>query len=244
MSELKVVIHHSSAEVIEAVAERALRVLEDLTATKAGKPIHISLTGGSAGSRVLAQMVVLASEKEIDWQCTHWWWSDERFVHKLSADRNDLQFDASGLSKFPIPPGNVHRFGDPASTTLEQAVDLYTSELRNHAEFPNAVPRFNLTFLGVGADGHIASLFPHHFTLRSKQICVATEASPKPPLRRISFSVPTINTSERLWLLAVGRDKAEIAKRISAKIGSTERLPATLVRGSDETLLFTDQLLQ
>ena len=158
-AEKRVVISPDPSTLDEAVAARFLsRVAKR---ADEGKLAHIALTGGSMGAAVLAAAARSPRIEKIDWSGVHFWWSDERWVPKGHDDRNEKQSRAALLDALDIPAGNLHVA--PASDDgldLDAAADVHAEELARFAGSEGPWPSFDVCFLGVGPDGHIASLFP------------------------------------------------------------------------------------
>lgn len=228
----QVKVFESKQQLIDAVAERAIAVLRELGGDR--ERIDVCLTGGSVGVGVLAAMKDHPAVAELPLNKLHWWWGDERFVPHDSPDRNALQAQEALLQHLDIPAGHIHAL--PAS---DEGFDLGEAAVVATTELANAEP-FALTFLGVGPDAHVASLFPEHpGTRMSQHGVIAVEDSPKPPPERLSLTYAALNASERIWLVVAGEDKAGA---VSAALGefSPELAPVSAVQGTKETLLFAD----
>ena len=233
-------VYGSKTELIRAVAKRFLTLVEQELTKR--PEVHIVLTGGSVGIGVLAQAAQLLDDTEIDWYRVHFWWGDERWLPLGDAERNDAQAQEAFLDGLGLPPENLHPFASSdAGYSLVEAEAAMNQELANFAAAGQSHPEFSLCFLGVGPDAHIASLFPglpqiHHDTLGT----VAVIDSPKPPSERLSFTLPLINSAERIWLVMAGADKAEA---LQAAVGPVEaaQYPVSAVAGVMETLLFSDR---
>ena len=186
----------------------------------------------------------------VDWSGVHVWWGDERFVPADSPDRNELQAREALLDALPIPADNVHPI--PAERPVldeHTAAAVYAAELARHStaavpeatgQAPPAVPEFDVLLLGVGPDGHVASLFPGHATLRDESRTVVGEPdSPKPPPRRVSLTFPAIRTAREVWLVVAGEDKADaVARALSG--APVEEIPAAGALGTERTLWLVD----
>lgn len=203
---------------------------------------HLVLTGGTVGIALLRQLGLGASA--VDWSDVHIWWGDERFVEAGSPDRNEGQATAALIARIEIPAGNIHRM--PAAVPgldVDKAADLYAAEL---AEFFGVdYPQFDLTLLGVGPDAHVASLFPGLTAIDDiAHTVVAVDDSPKPPPLRVTLTLPSINASRKVWVVAAGADKAE-AIRLglnSPRDAASQRLaPVSAVRGGEETAFYLDE---
>ncbi len=186
---------------------------------------HIVLTGGGAGLSVTSQLAKVAEKiPQQTWTNTHFWWGDERFVESGSVERNDFAIETS-LGRFYIE-SNIHRIpaADAVLSAVESAED-YTRELLDFGTAGNP-PQFALVILGVGPDGHIASLFPGRPELHSPLVAMPVFDSPKPPPIRVTLSFPTLNNSQLTLLLIGGEVKREALMAIMNPAGCVETTPA------------------
>lgn len=240
-NEKRVVISTDSAALADSVAERFVKRLAKCTAD--GKTAHVSLTGGSMGSAVLARAAAQKRIDRVDWSLVHFWWSDERFVAHDADDRNEKQAREALLNDLAIPAENVHAMpaGDDG-IDLDAAADRYAAEL---ARFPQRDgtpwPSFDVCFLGVGADGHIASLFPDRGEiLVTDRVALCVRDSPKPPPERVTLTRPVINGSKRVWLVLAGADKAA-ALGLALAGASYASVPVAGAKGRKRTVFFVDE---
>jgi 6-phosphogluconolactonase len=165
----------------------------------------------------------------LDWSNVHVWWGDERFVEKNSADRNELQAKNALLDHISIPQENLHPF--PASDE-GLSLDEAATEFRKVVEGA----RFDILLLGIGPDGHIASLFPGKNA--AGELVVAEHDSPKPPPQRLSLSYAAINTAIEVWFTVAGADKESA---VATAFGDEpESLPVGRVCGVEKTVWFVD----
>ena len=233
---LEVVVHPDAGMLAEATAARLLVRLLDLQSLRS--PLHVALTGGTVGIATLRAVAASPVRGAVDWSGVHVWWGDERFVPADSADRNELQARQALLDALPIPAGNVH--GIPAEGQAPDehaAAAAYAAEL---ARFGDPVPELDVLLLGVGPDGHVASLFPGHATLHDEVRTVVGEPdSPKPPPRRVSLTYPAIRAAREVWLVVAGEDKAEAVARAVAGAPADE-VPAAGALGTERTLWLVD----
>jgi len=247
----ELVVCAAAPELIAHIDSRFEAVVAELLANQ--KLVHIVLTGGTVG---IALLRPLDASNALDWSRIHVWWGDERWVAAGHADRNEGQATEALLSRLPIPAENIHRF--PASDeglTLDQAARVYQSELESFAsplnrhDFLGATfngseafrtPTFDITFLGIGPDAHVASLFPGLGGIESKNASViAVRDSPKPPAERLSLTLPVINGSARVWVVAAGADKASAVNSAFTETDGVTA-PVSAVHGTVETVFFTD----
>lgn len=231
-SERRVLVHPDAESLAASVAARFLTKVIDLL--DENDSVDICLTGGSTGIAVLAAVGANPAREGIDWSRVAFWWGDERYLPRGDADRNDTQAHAALLDLLPVPAGNLHPFPAPGEhASIEEAADAYAAELGETV--------FDITFLGVGPDGHVASLFPDHPTVRETERRVVAETdSPKPPPQRLSLTLPVINASERVWLVLAGADKAG-ALGLALADANVASVPVAGVRGRRRTVFFVDQ---
>jgi 6-phosphogluconolactonase len=226
-----------------ATAARLLTVLLDAQAAR-GRA-HAVLTGGSSGTATLEAVAASPARDAVDWANVDLWWGDERFLPAGDPDRNETQARAVLLDKLPLDPARVHPipasdgdFGDDVdAAAASYATDLAAAVGPAGSLLPG-VPAFDVLMLGVGPDGHIASLFPGHpgFAVRDSTV-IGVRESPKPPPIRISLTLPALRAARQIWLLAGGESKADAVSRALAG----EDLPAGAVHGTERTLWLLDQ---
>lgn len=235
MAEPLLVIHPGPSRLITLTGARLLTAVQDALAARG--EAHVALTGGSMGSAVVAALADHPAHDVVDWSRVHFWWGDERYLPAGDADRNDTQNDDAGLRSLASGSQNVHRVAGPdAVDSAEESARCYESELRTHAG-----ATFDVTLLGVGPDGHIASLFPGHPMQQDNSgIVVAVHDSPKPPPTRVTLTAECLSRSRQVWFIVSGEGKAEaVAKGVAgvpAQQGSTG-----LVRGRERTLWLIDE---
>jgi 6-phosphogluconolactonase len=221
------------------------QVLEMLTSTLiSAEPMtlhHIVLTGGGAGTSINNRLAEVARKiPEETWARTHFWWGDERFVKSDSPDRNDCGIEAN-LGDFYIG-SNIHRVS--AADQVFSAVDSAEDYARELIKYGSAglPPRFTFVMLGVGPDGHVASLFPRSPQLHLSSIAMPVFDSPKPPPIRVTLSYSTLNNSDCTVLLLAGESKREALAAILESQGRVELTPARGIEAS-ELYAVTDLLV-
>ncbi|GLB66027.1 6-phosphogluconolactonase [Arthrobacter mangrovi] len=243
------VLHiHPDAEILASAVARRLIARLALAQNQHGEA-SVVLTGGSLGINTLRAMATDASRTEVDWQRVDFWWGDERFVAKDSPDRNELQARQALLDSLDIDEDRVHAFGSTDDFgSPHEAAEAYAQELRRAAGRDAddggdglPLPRFDVLLLGVGPDGHIASLFPDMAGIRElDRAAIGVEDSPKPPPQRVSLTLPVINSAEEVWLVVAGEDKA-CATGLALAGANDVQVPAAGARGRQETLWLVDQ---
>ena len=230
-------IFTDKAKLTSGIAGHFTLTVEDLLREK--ELVHVVLTGGTVGIALLRE---IDPENLLDWSRVHLWWGDERFVPAGHPDRNEGQATEALIHRLPIPASNVHRMPAAGSFSLDEAARAYQAELAAFTTDLNPIgaPSFDITFLGVGPDAHIASLFPglEGVTVTDKPV-IGVNNSPKPPPERVSLTLPVLNASQRVWIVAAGADKAEAVKRAVGPADASAA-PVSAVHGQLETILWLD----
>lgn len=219
----------------ESVVEEVLEKLTSVLISADPMELHhIVLTGGRTGLSINSQLGRVAKKiPEHIWANTHFWWGDERFVKADSRERNDFGIEAS-LGDLYIE-SNIHRAAaDDQTHTATSCAEAYANKLIDFGSAGHP-PRFTFVILGVGSDGHIASLFPNTPQLTSHSIAMPVFDSPKPPPIRVTLSFRTLNNSRCTLLLLAGESKREVLANILNPKGQVENTPA---RGIDATELY------
>ena len=243
MSTPEVVVHRDAGMLAKAVAARLVTKLVDAQAARGYA--HVVLTGGGVGTAVLAQLAAAPARDAIDWRRLHVWWGDERFVPDGDPDRNDVGAREALLDHVPVDPALVHRMptsDGPDGDDAEAAAARYAAELAaaTRPEDHGPVPIFDVLMLGLGEDGHVASLFPGQPALYDTRPVVGVHGSPKPPPTRLSLTFPSIRAANEVWIVAAGAAKAAPANLALSGAGEVE-IPAAGARGRQRTLWLLDQ---
>ncbi|MEV4756192.1 6-phosphogluconolactonase [Micromonospora sp. NPDC049559] len=235
------VVHPDRPLLIEAVAARLLVRLVDAQAEHG--QARLVLTGGRVAAAVYRAVAQLPARDAVDWSRVDLWWGDERFLPAGHPDRNETQVREALLDRLPLDPDRVHPMpasDGPDGDDPEAAGRRYAAALAAAGTGGTGLPRFDVLMLGVGEDGHVASLFPGHPALDWTAPVSAVRDSPKPPPVRLTLTLPTINTAHEVWLVAAGTDKSEAAGKALAD-GTASGLPAARVHGTRRTLWLLDR---
>ena len=219
----KKILESADALIAQATSDFA-ELVDELRKSKS--ELTVLLTGGTLGIDFIAAL----GETSVDLTNIHFIFGDERYVPRDHADRDEHQ----ALAVFPGLQRYLIRYPE-ASEKLEEAKQAFSFELENLFG-PMASPsrQIDLTILGMGPDGHIASLFPG---VAHEDAWVVSEAdSPKPPSERLSFSYQALNSSVRVWFLVSGAGKADALRSVYAG-----QLPASKVQGLSETRWYLDK---
>jgi len=225
-----VVVYRDAELLAAATAARLVTALADAQAARG--TASVVLTGGRTGTAVLSAVRTAPARDTVDWSRVDFYWGDERFLPAGDPERNETQARSALLDH--VPASRVHpmapsdgEFGD----NPEAAAEAYAALLP---------ATFDVCLLGVGEEGHTASIFPDspavHETART---VVAVHDCPKPPPTRVSLTLPTIRRAAAVWLMTTGEAKA--AAVASALNGAPEvDLPAAGARGTSETRWLLD----
>lgn len=236
-----VVVHPDPDTLAAGIAARLVTAI--ITAQARRGQAHIALTGGGIGTACLAAVLAEPARAAVDWSRVDFWWSDERFEPAGSDLRNETSARAEFLDHLPVDPSRVHPMpakGGAFGDDVDAAAAGYAAELAASANRGRELPHIDVAMLGVGPDGHVASLFPGHAGLTATGTVIPVRNSPKPPPTRLSFTLATINASAQVWLVADGAAKAEALATALQPPSGTPTLPAGLVHGTADTLALLD----
>jgi 6-phosphogluconolactonase len=240
MSPPTVLVHRTADVLASAVAARLLTQLVDLQST--GRVPSLVLTGGGIADRIHHAVAASAARDAVDWRRVRFWWGDERFLPSGDPDRNETQVRAALLDGLDLDSTLVHPMpADDGSADVDAAAELYAELLRRATspEDHGAVPAFDIVMLGIGPEGHVASLFPERPALYDTRPVVGVHGSPKPPPTRISLTLPSINRGREVWFLAAGESKAR-AVRLALGNAGPMQVPAAGAHGTARTLWLLD----
>ena len=204
------------------------------------------LTGGGIGTQVLVELAAAPARDAVDWRHVDFWWGDERFLPTGDPERNETGARAALLDHVDTDPDRVHPMpasNGPDGPDPEAAAARYASSLRaaSRPEDHSQVPSFDVLMLGIGPEGHVASLFPGMPALYEEQrSVVAVHGAPKPPPTRLSLTLPAINAAREVWIIASGEEKAG-AVRLALSGAGPVQVPAAGARGRQQTLFLLDR---
>ena len=227
-----------------AAAARLVTRLVDVQA--AGRVPRLVLTGGGIGTAVLEQLRAGPARDAVDWGHVDFYWGDERFLTPGDPERNETQARAALLDHLPVDPQRVYPMGadtGTGSSGAEPAAQAYAELLAAHArpEDHGPVPAFDVTLLGMGPEGHTASVFPHSPAVyETERTVVAVHGCPKPPPTRVSLTLPAIRRSVEVWILSTGDTKAAAVAMALGGAGEVA-IPVSGATGTQRTLWLLDR---
>jgi len=237
----KIRILADTEAISRAAAEAIIKDISDCL--QAQDTYSIALSGGSTPRRLYELLANDAKlQVQIPWDRVHFFWGDERHVPPNHPDSNYRMADTALLSKVPIPSTNIHRIKAEDSDADKAAAD-YEQEIRRFFKIDTGqMPRFNCVLLGMGPDGHTASLFPGTSAFEeTKRLAVANWIE-KFQSYRITLTGPLFNNADRILFLVGGMEKADTLKAVLEDDSKTTRFPVQLIQPTHgEVTWFLDQ---
>src|SRR5215472_8702724 len=229
-------------EILANPAALAHHVAEWMTsaALAAEGPFRVSLSGGSTPKTLYGLLASDEFRSHFPWHLVSWYWGDERFVPYDHPESNYRMTREAMLSKAPVPPENIHPVPPPSAGTAEQAAEIYERELQKAygaTALDPGRPLFDITLLGLGPDGHTASLLPGESVLEERKRWVAAVSHGRPEVR-ITMTYPAIESSRHVAFLVAGHEKAAILAAIRA---GGSQVPAARLRPVGELVWFADR---
>jgi 6-phosphogluconolactonase len=219
------VLSNTAAELFAAAARRAIA---------AHGRFAVALAGGETPRRTYELLAAPSFRERVPWQNIHVFWGDERCVPADDPRSNALMARRALLDLVPVQAANIHPI--PCAGDPQQSATDYERLLR--AFFANGPPRFDLVFLGLGEDGHTASLFPGSNALAEKRLWTAVASKSGEEFSRVTLTVPCLNRAEQVVFLVAGATKAPILKEVLAEAPGSAPLPAQLIRPTEGELVW------
>jgi 6-phosphogluconolactonase len=234
-----IVVHSNPTVLAQAVAARLLTSMVD--AQTYGGTASIVVPGGTIGIACLAALRDSPARAAVDWARVEVWWGDERFVAADSPDRNDLQARSALLDA--VPAVRLHpmgALGGPDGDDADAAAARYAAELAAAAPGSARVPEFDVLLLGMGPEGHTASIFPESPAAHDERTVLGVHGCPKPPPTRISMGFTALSSARAVWMIASGVEKAPAVALALSGAGRVQ-VPATGPTGRQQTLWLLDE---
>ena len=215
----------------EAVAEQFSEQLHTWMATN--KSMHIALSGGST-PKIVFDFLARHYKTKIDWNSVFLYWGDERCVPPTDEESNYKMTVGHLLSEVPIPETNIFRI--KGERNPEEEAEAYSKLLAANLPSVADIPQFDLVILGMGDDGHTASIFPHEIALWNSEKNCEVAVHPTSGQKRVSITGKLINNAKRVSFLVTGKGKAEKLEAIVKKTGNYLEYPASLVNPTSKNL--------
>ena len=234
MSHPEVIVHPTPDLLAATTAARLVTTLVDIQAT--GRVPAVALTGGGVGTKVLSFLNSSPARDAVDWGRVDIFWGDERFVPLQDPERNEGQAREALLNHLTLDPARVHAMA-ASDGAFGDDVDAAAAA---YAEIIDGRDGLDLVMLGMGDEGHVASIFPESPAVYDTRPAVAVRNCPKPPPTRVSLTLPTIRRASQVWIITAAASKA--AAVATALAGADEvNLPAAGAVGRFRTLWLLDR---
>jgi 6-phosphogluconolactonase len=239
------VVVHATAEVLAAaVAARLVTRIVDIQT--ASRFASLVLTGGGIGIAVLRELANTQAATAVDWRGLDIYWGDERFLPSGHPERNETQAREALLDRVDVDPARVYPmgtsdgpWGDDPDAAAQAYEDLLQS--RRRPEDRGLAPSFDICCLGIGEEGHVASVFPGSPAIyETERAVTGVRGSPKPPPTRITMTLPAIRCAAEVWLIASGPEKAAAVAMALGGAGEVQ-VPAAGATGRRRTLWLLDR---
>ena len=231
----EVKIYSDSKKVVKALAKEIYK----LSKSSSQERFHILLSGGNTPGELFRRITKKYADS-IEWGKVHFWWGDERCVPPESESSNYKLANEILISQITIPPANIHRIkgeNDPEKEALR-----YAEEITDNLNFRGENPVFDLVILGLGEDGHTASIFPDELELfEDERVCAVTQ-HPLTGQKRITVTGKILNNANRVFLLVTGANKAQRVAEIMNDDEAAKLLPAYYISPANgELVWFIDE---
>ena len=236
-----VVVAKDPAVLAASAAARLVTQLVDAQADRG--EASVVLTGGGIGIDTLRAVRQSPARAAVEWSRVSLWWGDERFVAADDDERNEKQAREALLDSLDLDPTRVHPMpplDGPDGDDVDAAAARYAEELRAAAPRGRGVPLFDVVLLGMGPEGHTASIFPESPAAHEERPAFGVHGCPKPPPTRISLGFDALSSAREVWMLVTGADKAPAVAMALGGAGRVQ-VPAAGVSGRVQTLWLLDE---
>ena len=223
----------------ESLADQVSTLLMGWIEESSDCKFHLAISGGSTPNLLFSALATNFAGSPL-WQKTYFWWVDERMVAPNDPESNFGVANQMLLSKITIPEANIHRI--MGEQIPYQEAENYSRQISGQVRMKDGWPRFDLIFLGIGDDGHTASIFPNQMELLlSDRICEVA-AHPVTSRQRVTLTGRTINNADKICVLVTGANKAERMSEIWAEGEKGKKLPAGRIDPIDgQSIWFADE---
>lgn len=223
---MNIAIYSDADAMSRAAAQYVVQVANEAIATH-GRFMFV-LTGGSTPRKLYSLLADEPYRSQVNWSLVEFFWGDERCVALDDPDSNYHMAWENMLSKLPVPEKNIHRM--PAEEADHDAASRKYEQEMQQAFNTNGVPAFDLIQLGMGPEGHVASLFPHQAALKETRRLVLAVTVPKPPPPRLTITPPILNAARHIQFLVTSADKANAVHAVLDGEYNPDEYPAQIVR--------------
>lgn len=231
-------VYGDAEQLARAAAELFVKVTSESISAR-GR-FRVALSGGSTPRRVYALLAADAFSSRVDWNHIDIFWGDERYVPADDRESNYRMTAEALLQHVPVPSGNIHQVPTEISPPSAAAA-AYEDAIRQCFGDSVAVPQFDLIYLGLGTNGHMASLFPHSPALQETSRLVLADFVAEVNTWRISMSVPLLNRGRTVAFLIEGQQKAQVLRDVLLGPRDPHRLPAQFIAPEGKLLWLVDE---
>jgi 6-phosphogluconolactonase len=222
----EILVGHDIDETVRIAAGQFAALARKLAAEN--KSVHVSLSGGRTPRQLFELLASEPFASLVPWSELQFFWSDERNVPPGDPESNYSMARQALLSRVPVEPANIHRIPTGNSTAIE-AADLYQRTLREKVSVANGLPRLDYNLLGLGTNGHTASLFPKRPTLHENERLVVADHIEELNSWRVTLTAPVLNNAAQITFLVTGEEKASVVRQVLEGPRDPETLPAQLI---------------
>ncbi|WP_305406934.1 6-phosphogluconolactonase [Photobacterium leiognathi] len=198
-----------------------------MTMSQQAKPVHISLSGGSTPKLLFKTLAQAPYATDVNWNNLHFWWGDERCVEPTDPESNFGEANELLFKNVAIPAENIHRIRGEEDPAVESA--RFTQEMEAAIPHKNGMPAFDWILLGMGTDGHTASLFPNQTNFDDPALSVIA-THPDSGQKRISKTARLLENADRITYLVLGESKAEVLQEINNNPAEALAYPAAKIK--------------
>jgi 6-phosphogluconolactonase len=241
LPDAELIVGADAVELTKTLASDVIDVLAGAIAEHGAA--NLAVSGGSLATVVVPAMVELGNARDLDWSHVHVWFVDERFVDRGTDERNATPVVAAMRHATDFPASQLHiAAGRDLGMSLAEAAAEYEQRLIRHVPVreSNGVPSLDLALLGMGPDGHTASLFPGRLPAETSALAVAVDDSPKPPPMRVTLTYRMLDAAARCWVFATGAEKHSALALARTGNASAEESPVSRVRARHEVRVYAD----
>lgn len=232
---MEINIFNSPEEVARAFAREMFTLVKNWSGD-----FHLALSGGST-PRMLFDLLAAEYHSKMPWRKVHFWWGDERCVPPTDPESNYKMTAAHLFSKIPAPEDQIHRIAGELDP--HDAASRYSAEITAKVKMNEHLPVFDLIMLGIGDDGHTASVFPGQTNIFPAGSICGVASHPLTGQKRVTLTLPVLNNAGRVVFLATGTSKAEPVGQIIKNGERATSLPAWHIRPhSGKLTFFLDEL--
>jgi 6-phosphogluconolactonase len=224
-------INRTKEELASTLAEELYQLINGLKKDR----VAIAISGGTTPYILFEQWAKHYAEK-MPWNKLHFFWADERCVPPTSDESNYGNTKKTLFDKIVIPDQNIHRI--MGENKPQQEAERYAKEIASFVEVRNGLPRFDIILLGMGDEGHTASIFPPSMELLTAATTVEATQNPYNRQNRITLTGPVINNATYVYFLVTGKSKTPVVSTIFKKENGFKQFPAAHINPSDGKLIW------